>query len=270
MAYDPRRRAPSCGFCGSVSALETLEDPMEQSEGALPFTVDRSEARTALKRWLGGLGWFRPADLRSEARLETLQPLWWVGWVFDARALISWSADSNAGNRRSAWAPHAGQAEMVFDDILVSASWGLTDGEVEAIGPGYDLSTRREAPEGADDATIEQFDLQRSQARRRIIDATEAVATQRVEQEHVPGSRYRNVHVAVLLRGLVTRRLSFPAHVLAYRYKERLYRAVVCGQGSALVHGSAPYSVARILLVVLGGLGVLAILGAIIAMIASA
>ena len=161
VAYDPEHQAPACGFCESVFQVETIEDPMEQSEGFIPFTIDQGEARGALRHWLGGLGWFRPTDLSSEARLEQLKPIWWVGWVFDAEALVSWTADSNAGSGRSAWAPHSGRTGMTFDNILASASRGLTNAEAMAVGPGCNLNSVRDQPEGAENAIIEQFDLQR-------------------------------------------------------------------------------------------------------------
>ena len=257
VAYDPEHRAPSCSFCDSVMEVETVQDPLEQSEGFLPFTVDEENAREALKRWLGSLGWFRPSDLRSASRLEHLKPLWWVGWVFDAEALLSWNGDSNAGSRRSSWAPHAGQTQTKFDDILVSASRGLTDDEVTAIASGYNLSSVRQAPKGAKDATIERFDVQRSQARKEILNAIQSIAENEVSSKHIPGSRFRNVHVSVLLRQLVTRRFSFPAYVLAYRYKNRLYRVVICGQNDSRVSGSAPISFAKILLVASGIIAVI-------------
>ena len=70
--------------------------------------------------------------------------------------------------------------------------------------------------------------------------------------------------MAVLLRKLATRRLSFPAYVMAYRYKDNLYRAVVCGQDVSCVHGSAPYSLAKIVLVVFLGLAAVAVIAGII------
>jgi len=265
MAYDPDHQAPSCSFCGEVVELQTLEDPMEQTDAFLPFTLDRDGAGTALRHWLGSLSWFRPSDLKSTARLEELRPLWWAGWLFDAEALVSWSGDSNAGSRRSSWAPHAGQNRMIFDDILVSASRGLTDQEIQATAPGCDFTTAHEKPSGATPVIVEQFDLQRSQARRKIVDAIQRIATSRVQQQHIPGSRYRNVHVSVLLRALVTRRLSFPAWVLAYRYRDRLYRVVVCGQDGSRVAGKAPLSITKVLLVTLGvAAAAVAVIGAMI------
>jgi hypothetical protein len=250
-AYDIEHQAPSCTFCDSVVEVETLEDPQEQSGGYLPFTIGQDEARKAMRHWLSSLGWFRPSDLTTSARLEQLKPLWWVGWVFDAESNVSWAADSNAGSRRSAWAPHSGQVDMTFDDILVSASRGLSDAEVSAIGPGCNLATIREQPEGAQNATIEQFELQRSQARQQIIEAIQAIAAQRVESQHVPGTSFRKTQVSVVLRKLITRRISLPAWILAYRYKGQLYRMVISGQDASYVTGSAPYSVAKIIVVAL-------------------
>ena len=103
--------------------------------------------------------------------------------------------------------------------------------------------------------------MQRSQARRRIIQGIEATAETRVAARHIPGSKYRNVHTAVLLRSMVTRRLSFPAYVLAYRYHDKLYRAVVNGQSAACVTGTAPISLARIAAAI--GIGVAALIGVI-------
>lgn len=265
VAYDPDRRATTCSFCDSVFDEETVEDPVEQSEAYLPFTVSPDEARGALKRWLGSLGWFRPSDLRQTARLQRMRPLWWVGWVFDATAFVSWAGDSNANSRRSSWAPHAGQTEMVFDDILVSASRGLTDKEIDEIAHSYDLDTAQEHAEGPEGAVAEQFDVQRSQARRRILAVAERVATQRVIDHHIPGTRHRKVKTSILLRSLFTRRRSFPAYVMVYRYRERLFRAIVSGQDAKRVYGIAPISIAKVLLAVFGGLALIAFLVAVFA-----
>ena len=88
------------------------------------------------------------------------------------------------------------------------------------------------------------------------------LASQRVQQHYVPGSRFRNVKVAIVLRQLVTHRLSFPAYVLAYRYKDELYRVVICGQHSGLIIGRSPKSLLKIAAVVLAAvLAVLLVFG---------
>lgn len=262
MAYDPQHQALSCSFCGSVVELETLIDPMEQTESYLPFTVSSDEAQAALKNWLGSLGWFRPSDLRSASRLHELRPLWWVAWVFDADTLISWTADSNAGSRRSSWAPHAGQTDVRFSNILSSASRGISTSEASAMAQGVDLNSGMTAPIGHANATLEQFDVPRSQARQRVYQTLQALSGQHVRQHNIPGSRFRNLHVAIVVHGLITRRVSLPAYVLVYRYRDQLYRVVIGGQDTNCLVGDAPYSKAKIALVVLAvvlAIGLLAV-----------
>lgn len=257
VAYDPQRQAPTCSFCDSVVEVETLKDPMEQTEGYLPFTVDREESRRALRNWLGSLGWFRPSDLKSAATLEEMRPLWWVAWVIDADSRVSWAGDSNADSRRSAWAPHAGQSQVRFSKILASASRGLSYAEAETVGAGVNLATVKDEPVGAENATLEQFDVQRSQARQQVGATLQRRAVEHVRASQIPGSRFRKIKVAIVVRRLITRRLSLPAYVLAYRYKQELYRVVICGQDSRVIVGTAPYSMAKVALVVAAAIGVI-------------
>jgi hypothetical protein len=242
VSYSEKARAPKCAFCGSVLHLETSSDPMEQTEHFLPFTVTRDQATGAYRGWLRGLGFFRPSDLASAARLESLKALWWVGWVFQADALVSWAADSNHGARRAEWAPHAGQLPTPFRDILVPATRGLSESETSKLTDSYRLDTARPEPLGDGETIVEQFDLRRSAARRQVSEAMERLAEERVKDGHVPGSRVRNFSAAILLRRLVTLRYAFPAYVIAYRYRGRLFRTVISGQDPTRILGRAPYS----------------------------
>lgn len=246
MAYDADAGAPRCAFCGATTKVEEVRDPMEQTEQWLPFRSSAEEARLALRGWLGRQGFFRPPDLRRAARVESLQPVYWVAWVFDARARVSWTADSDHDAGRSRWAPHAGQCRLEFEDVLVPASRGLSHEETRALAPSYDLDSAAPTPDAPEGVLQEQFDVQRSTARARILSALEAIARQRVARGEVPGTRFRNVHAEPLPEHLVTRRLAFPAWVLAWRYRGELFRTVVSGQDPSVVLGTAPWSPGRI------------------------
>jgi hypothetical protein len=236
-------------------AVEVPSDPVEQTEFYLPFTVDHRAAEAAFRRWLGGLGWFRPSDLRSRSVIEKLRPLWWVGWVVDAEATVSWAADSDAGSRQADWAPHCGRAILEFVRMAVPASRGLSADETRFLVPSYDLAGAAHETAGAvDDAVRERFDLPRSAARRKVAAMIDDEAARRIEDGHVPGRRFRNLHTEVLLRRLVTRRYAFPSHVLAYRYRGTLHRVVVSGQDADRILGTAPYSVPKIALTVAAAL----------------
>ncbi|PTL79586.1 hypothetical protein [Vitiosangium sp. GDMCC 1.1324] len=263
LEYSAEVKAPRCAFCASVMHVETTADPLEQAEAFLPFTVDAAAARQALVGFLAQRRFFRPSDLAAAAALESLRPMWWPAWGFSAGARVSWAADSDAGSGRSSWAPHAGQADVTFQDVLVSASRGLSERECEQLSGAYQMGSAEGEARGPEDAQVERFDVTRSGARRQILAAVESVARERVEREHIPGRRFRKVHVAVVLSSLETKRYALPAYVLAYRYRKKLYRVVVHGQDAGVVLGDAPVSVAKVVLVVaavLLTLGVLALL----------
>lgn len=250
IAYDERVGAPRCSFCRTVMKLEEPIDPIEKAEAYLRFRVDEAQARAALRRWMGSAGWFRPRDLRQRAVLSDLQPLWWAGWTFDADVSVHWAADSEVGAGRSSWAPHAGARSLELKRVLVSASRGLTEREVAALAPGYRLDDTILEPDAEErGAVVEQFAVQRSAARRTVASALRRMAADEVIED-VPGSRVRNLHVAVLPERLRTRRLGFPAWVLAYRYGDRAYRAIVHGQDPDCVYGQAPLAIGTIVALV--------------------
>ena len=264
LAYDAKAQAPRCGFCSSTMRLEAITDPMEQTQAYLPLLVERKQASNSLRKWLGKRGFFCPSDLLAAAKLESLKPLWWTGWVFDADAKMSWTADSNADAGRADWAPHAGQISMRFSKILVSASRGLDAEEVQTLAHAYELdSAQTEIPNEAG-ALIEQFDVQRSSAREQILAAIHQIAEARITESEIPGSRFRNVNIEACLEALQTTRLAFPAYVLAYRYRDKLYRAVVHGQDPDIVLGKAPISWLKVIIVIGSIFAALMILGVVL------
>jgi hypothetical protein len=256
--YEIATQAPRCAFCGAVTHIERPEDPLEEADFYVPFAVDPATAHAALRGWLGSLGFFRPPDLASQATLLSLKPLWWVAWLCDVEALISWTADSNFGTTRSEWAPHAGQNTLRVSSLLISASRGLTYAECAALAASFNLSMARPEPYGPPGAVIERFDVQRSAARQQISSAIDRSIEAQLKNGIIPGSRYRNLHVATLLSSLHTRRFALPSYVLAYYYRGRLYRALIHGQDARCAVGDAPYSLLRIALVAgVVGLGVI-------------
>jgi len=238
VAFSPAHQSAHCGFCGATLEVESPVDPIEAAETMVTFTVDREAAETALRGWLARRGYFAPDALAREAVLDSLTPLYWAGWRVTARAQVAWTADSDAGAERSAWAPHAGSTSLAFTNILLPASRGLRHDECRALAPYYELTFAVPITTSGD-AMIEGFELQRSAARKHVHRAIEAAARTRVER-HVPGNRFRNVHVACLVEGQTTSRIALPAWVLSYRYRGAPYRAVVHGQREHIVFGKSP------------------------------
>ena len=271
VAYDANRRAPACGFCGAVMAVEQPADPVEVARVRLPFAVDRAAATDALRGWLGRRGLFAPRTLRDEAVIDQVQPLGWAAWIVSATADVAWTADSDAGSRRSAWAPHAGVERVDLDNIVVPATRGLGRDECAALAPHYDLRSavpvRAEslAP-GEVQPITESFDVQRSAARRQVQAAVELAARVTI-QPAIPGSRHRNIRVSCKLERHTTERVALPAWVLAYRYRGSPYRAIVHGQRAQVVLGTSPTDWLKVAYVVLGGLAIIAAIAAAIALL---
>ena len=253
LVYDAQRAAPRCAFCDEELELERVLDPPEEVRAWVPFAVDLDAAQTALRRWLGSQGFFRPPDLAARGRVEELQPVYFPAWVFDARAEVTWAADSNVGSWRSSWAPHSGACHLTFDDIPISASRGLSPSEQRALVQHYEIVdlVREDPPQELSGRAVlhEAFDAQRSFARARILSGIRELARDHVERHEVPGSSVRKVGVSMKLEGLETRRVALPAWILTWRYDERVYRAVVHGVRDEIVHGALPLSWARVFLV---------------------
>ncbi len=260
IAYSVEAQAPKCAFCASEMHTETQQDPIDQAHRFLPFSVNPEQARDALTSFLGQGGFFRPKDLESLAVLDSLRPLWWPGWEFDAQVEATWTADTDAGSRQSDWAPHSGHMQLVLHNILVSASRGLKVEETTALSPHYDISRADPEPVGPPGAQVELFDVTRSGARQQVLSAVENLARQHITQGALPGRRHRNLRVAVALSGLDTTHYALPAYVLAYRYGKTLYRVVVHGQDASRVLGQKPVSWAKVAVTVLVALALLVIL----------
>lgn len=257
VSYDAAKKAPHCVFCGATMQMEQVADPLQQAELVLPFRLGEGEARTALDGFLRSGGFFHPGDLAVASGVSSMQPLFYASWVFDAEADVAYTTDSDYGHGRARWAPHAGVSRMRFERVAVSASRGLSRAETLELVPGYDLATARDvahiASAGPVGASVERFELERSAARAVVARSIEGEALHRVCRGEAPGSTFRNTRVSLVLRGLHTRRVLFPAYILTYTYAGKPYRVVVHGQNPGIVIGKRPLSIARVLGVVLGG-----------------
>jgi len=175
VSYRVEKRAPVCRFCGAETRVEEITDPLESAKEYLRFKVKRDDAAGAMRRFLGSLGWFRPADLAARASVDSVTPLYFAAWAFDAEAEVTWAADSDAGSRRSDWAPHAGRTKLHWKNMLISASRGLNHKEVAALARGYDLSKARPVDDEMADE-VERFDVERSAARATVLSTIMSLA----------------------------------------------------------------------------------------------
>lgn len=265
MSYDAAAQALRCPFCGSTQ-MEQLEAESKalRPEAVVPFEVSRTDAKEILQRWLGQ-GFWRPADLVKEASLVDIAPVYVPYWAFSAETYTYWTADTSRTppGARGDWFPLFGEHHGRYAGMLVGAGQALTAEETAALCP-FDLD-KALPPEQVDleNVTVEQFGLPRKYARARARHGLHESERAACQQRYVPGNA-RNVHANVRIESMAGRPVLLPVWIMAYRYRNRLYRFLINGQ-TGQTTGQAPVSVVKqvvaIGLVALGAMLLLWLLG---------
>ncbi len=264
MSYSARDKALRCPFCGSVQLLQQPRKRTLAPEAVVPFRVGYRQAQQVLARWLAQ-GFWRPSDLAQEAQLVKITPVYVPYWVFQARTHTYWTADSShtPPGARANWYPVFGEHQGHYESLLVGASGVLTDEEIGSLVP-FDMSQAVE-PDKVDfsPTVVEQFALPRRHARPVARELIEQLEYERCA-ELVPGS-HRNLQVNVLVTGMSSRPVLLPVWIMAYRYRDRVYRFLVNGQ-TGKATGTAPISwfkvtlallITALVIVVVGGIAYL-------------
>lgn len=267
IAFSAEADAPRCAFCGATMVVPDPTDATAAPALRVPFLVGRDGARVALRRWLGQRGRFAPSSLAAEAVLDAPVAVYWAGWIVSARARVTWTADSDAGAGEAEWSAHAGEHTMAFDAVCVPASRGLAVAECEQLIPHHALSRAVPFEGTAGSRTsvaitdpppvVEQFAAQRAAIRASVMRGLEDAAEREI-RPRIPGSRFRNVHVALRLERLTTARVALPAWVLVYRYRGAAHRVIVHGERPDVVVGSSPKDPWKIAVAILATLAAIA------------
>lgn len=258
MSWDASTKALRCPFCGSTELDEKQDARALTPRRVVPFVIDQKQAQATLRSWLSQ-GFWRPGDLASRAAIAEMRAVYVPYWVFEATTHTFWTADSSATppGARGNWVPMAGEHRGRYAGLLIGASSVLTPSETSALCP-YDLSRGR-APEEVDldHAIVEQFRVQRKYARPLARQGLEDLE-RRACAAYVPG-RCRNLKVNVRLENLSSEPVLVPVWIMAYRYREQVYRFLVNGQ-TGKAWGQAPFSWLKVTVAVLILLAFLAML----------
>jgi hypothetical protein len=240
MSYDASAQTLRCPFCGSEKLTAQRDTKVLAAQKVVPFAIEQPEALAILHKWMGSSFW-RPSDLVQRAIVEKLTPVYVPYWVFSAKTFTYWTADSSQtpAGARASWFPLSGQHHGEYRGVLIGASGALTPAETGAICP-FDLGAGV-APQkiDLDNAVVEQFRVQRKYARPLAQQGLENLESQACCQ-YVPG-RCRNMHANVRVEDLAAEPVLLPVWIMAYRYRDQVYRFVANGQTGHCA-GTAPRS----------------------------
>jgi predicted RNA-binding Zn-ribbon protein involved in translation (DUF1610 family) len=273
-----------CPFCGS-GLVTTAESRKAIKPGAiLPFRVTRQEAETSYRRWIGKL-WFAPGDVKRLARLEAaLSGVYVPYWTYDADTVTDYVGErgdvyyttetytamvngrpttQTRQVRHVRWTPARGRVANAFDDVLVRATSALPSKYLDALEP-WDLPNltpyRDEYLSGFRTDSY-QVDLAKGFAAARELMQPTIDSSIRSD---IGGDEQRIHDERTVYHDVTFKHVLFPVWISAYRYRAKIYRILVNAR-TGETQGERPWSVAKIVLLVLG---VLAALG-VVALIAS-
>ncbi|MCE9554982.1 MAG: zinc ribbon domain-containing protein [Planctomycetes bacterium] len=255
MSYDASAGTLRCPFCGSLK-LEAQPDAQTLiAEVVVPFQLTREQAVSQMRAWLGQ-GFWRPGDLSTQALVVSMTPVYVPYWIFEATTQTYWTADTSQtpAGASGDWFPLFGQREGSYNGLLVGASGALTAAETAELSP-FDLAPGV-PPEQVDldNAIFEQFSVPRKYARPLARSGLEALEIEACTRE-VP-LKARNVKVSMLVGGLTSRPVLLPVWIMAYRYREQVFRFLVNGQTGSST-GRAPFSYRKLIAAGAIALGVL-------------
>ncbi|MCH8042972.1 MAG: hypothetical protein IID44_04575 [Planctomycetes bacterium] len=248
MSYDASAQALRCPFCGSDNLSKQADAKIMAPRRIVPFTIGQDKAVATMRGKLGQ-GFWRPSDLSERALVVDMKAVYVPYWVFQATSHTYWTADTNQTPRgaRGDWFPLTGEHRGRYEGLLVGASGALTPGETSGLCP-FELSAAVEPDQvDLDNVTVEQFSVPRKYARPLARQGIESMEVQACQQRYVPG-RSRNIQVNSRIEGLSSEPLLLPVWIMAYRYKEKLYRFLVNGQTGRCT-GEAPISYKKIAVV---------------------
>jgi hypothetical protein len=280
VVYEPTRTTLRCAFCDSEYVVESEVSPSallgEEAAGAerwiIPFALDRDAAGERYKEWIGK-GFWAPKDLSVSAKLDKMEGLYIPSWLFEYEAESAWHGKYSQTEYRTVTKtrtdPETGETETYTERepyqvwfpksgthfgrylLPVPASKGITQEEAERLSEvsldqlkpfdeSYLAGWQAEVAEVSEVAAKERAEERIRELERRACSR---------EVERLEGCSTRLEHKS-------TRFLFLPVFVMAYTYKDKLYRVLIDGRDGK-IQGEKPTSKVKVAIAV--GIGALLI-----------
>lgn len=282
LTVEAHLRTAQCPYCDSPSVVDRPPSPGRPDPSfVLGFVLGRESAAASVKRWIRSRGPFAHPGLKR-ATIEKTRGVYVPAYLYGAVAESTYSAEigenyqvtetytttDSKGNvqvrtrtvTKTEWRSLHGEHAAYVLDVLVTASGGIPNDELEAVEP-FDLrALRRYDPALLSGWIAEEPSVVRDACLRHAHDESVQKIGRSLAQ-FLPGDSQRNLQYTTRLRDEVIDLLLLPIWVFAARYAEdrEPVRILVNGQ-TGEVQGKVPLSWPRILAAVLLGLALVAAL----------
>jgi hypothetical protein len=261
-------RTAKCPYCASPAVVERPADPSRPDPTfVIGFVIPKEKAIERARAWIRS-PLFAPSTFRK-AEPSDLRGLYLPAYLYTAIAHAEYSAEigenytvtetytttDSKGNTvtrtrtriETEWRSLQGTWSSYVDDILVTASRGLPDVELEGIEP-YDLRTlARFNPSILAGWIAEDPSIVPAECQQRARMEIEALIGRRLAA-HMPGDKHRSLQYQWRTQHDDLELVMLPVWVLAVRYEKDKppVRLVVNGQ-TGQVHGKSPLSWPKII-----------------------
>lgn len=272
LVLEPSLRTTRCPYCAAPAVVERPVTPGTPEPGfVMGFTVTHAVARERVVAWLKSRGPFRRSGIRK-AQPDEVRGVYVPAFLYSALATSRYRASIGENYletetytttengktvtrtrtvTRTEWRSLEGELSEYVADVLVTASTGLRNEELEALEP-FDLrQLTRFAPALVSGWVAEEPSLTVEASRARAHEELLARRTARLER-FLPGDSHRSLEHETQVSWETLDVCLLPVWVLAVRYAPDAepLRVLVNGQ-TGEVHGEAPVSVWKVLLAVL-------------------
>jgi hypothetical protein len=273
-------RTQICPYCASPNVVERPASAGQLDPSfVVAFTGDAAVARRALDRWIGSRTMFADAAL-SRAKVEDLRGVYVPAYLYSAVAHTDYTAQigedytetetyttTGADGKtrtetrtvtRTEYRPLAGRHVGYVNDVVVSASTGLSNSELELVEP-FDFRRMRRFETAVISGWIaEEFS-------RPVDDCQRTSRSEAVDQigvrlkRFMPGDSYSDLAWKTSVSWESLDPILVPVWVFAVRYRDDQppLRVVINGQ-TGKIAGKVPLSWWKIAIAVTLGLGVIA------------
>jgi hypothetical protein len=279
-------RTATCPYCASpnvVARPPTADRPTPVF--VVPFAAGDALARRALASWIGDRSWFVDGAVR-DATVDELRGVYVPAYLYSAVGRSEFTAqigehyteteevtvtDSEGKQRtetrsvtRTEYRALAGRHVGYVTDVVVSASAGLPNAELEAVEPFDTGDLRRFGPALVAGWTTEEFAVPRDESIK-IARREASGGVQRRLARFMPGDGHSDLASRLTVEWESLEPILVPVWVLAVRYRadKPPLRVVINGQ-TGKAAGRAPLSPWRVIaaivaaVVVIAGLALLA------------
>ena len=258
--FEPAETATRCPFCAAAIVTQPkAADPLIAPAAVLPFAFGQPDAHARIQHWIRGL-WFAPNDVKQLARVDGVSGVYLPYWTFDTQVITQYRGERGTttgtrNDRRTEWRPVSGEIRATFDDRLCPATTAVPRKGLLELEP-WPLQQLKPYDPGY----LAGFRAQRYQiplpdawalAKQELQPELERLCKQHIGGEHQTVERMNSQYSAVTFKHLL-----LPVWIGAYRYQGKVFQVLVNAQ-TGEVNGARPWSVWKILLLVLAILVVL-------------